>query len=66
MLLVSVVLGLLPLAGIAMLIMAGFLFTVDGLFMTLILLAIASAFFFNAALEAHRHGLVPLPFKKKG
>ncbi len=66
MLLVSVVLGLLPLAGIAMLIMAGFLFTVDGLVMTLILLAIASAFFFNAALEAHRHGLVPLPFKKKG
>ena len=65
MLVVSVVLGLLPLAGVVMLVLAGFLFTVDGLFMTLILLAIASAFFFNAALEAHRHGLVPIPGRKK-
>jgi hypothetical protein len=65
MLVVSVVLGLLPLVGIVALVRAGFLFTTDGLFMSLILLLIASAFFFNAALEAHRHGLVPLPFKKK-
>ena len=65
MLVVSLLLALVPLVGVALLILRGLLFTVDGLFMTLILLAIASAFFFNAALEAHKHGLVPLPGRKK-
>ena len=65
MLLASLVLALLPLIGVALLIVRGLLFTVDGLFMTLILLAIASAFFFNTALEAHKRGLVPLPGRKK-
>jgi hypothetical protein len=58
-LLVAVLLALLPLLGIALIVVNGFLFTVDGLFMTLILLSMSAAFFFNVALELRRRGLVP-------
>ena len=58
-LLVAVLLGLLPLAGVALIVLSGTLFTVDGLFMTLILLAISGTFFFEIALELHRRGLLP-------
>ncbi len=57
MLLVSIVLGLLPLVGIPLLALQG-LDTVDGLFMSLILLTISGIFLLNAALEARARGLL--------
>jgi hypothetical protein len=56
---VAVLLGIIPLIGVALIVLAGMLFTTDGLFMTLILLAISGAFFFNVFLEVRRMGLVP-------
>jgi len=56
-LLLSLVLALLPLAGIAYMIVNGF-FTVDALFMGLILLAIAGIFLLNAFMEARSRGLI--------
>jgi uncharacterized membrane protein len=58
MLLISVFLGLFPLAGIAFMAANGFLFTVDGLFMSLILLTISGIFLLNVALEARARGLL--------
>ena len=51
----SVVLGILPLLAIAGLFADGFLFTVDGLFMSLILLAMAGIFLSNAAACLRRY-----------
>ena len=51
MLLISIVLGLLPLAGIAWILLKGAITSVDGLFMSLILLTLAGLFFLNALLE---------------
>ena len=51
MLLLSLLLGLLSLAGIAWIIIVGSLLSVDGLFMTLILLSLAGVFFLNVLLE---------------
>lgn len=51
MLLLSLILGLLSLAGVAWIIIAGSLLSVDGLFMTLILLTLAGIFFLNVLLE---------------
>lgn len=48
MLLLSVVLGILPLVGIAWTIENGNITTVDGLFMSLILLALSGILFLNA------------------
>ena len=56
---VAVLLALIPLIGVALIVLGGMLFTVDGLFMTLILLAISGAFFFNVLLEVRRMGLLP-------
>lgn len=53
-LLLSILLGLVPLAGITWTAMNGTLTTVDGLFTTLILLALAAILFFNAGLELRR------------
>jgi hypothetical protein len=63
-LLVSIVFGLIPLAGIAWILTAGSITTVDGMFMSLILLALSGIFFFNALCELRDHSLVP--FLKKG
>lgn len=54
MLLISLVLGLVPLFGIAWTVMTGTITTVDGLFTTLILLALSGILFLNAALEARK------------
>jgi hypothetical protein len=54
MFLLSVVLGIIPLLGIAWTVMTGTITTVDGLFTSLILLALAGILFFNAALEARK------------
>ena len=50
-LLLSLLLGLLSLAGIAWIILVGSILSVDGLFMSLILLTLAGVFFLNVLLE---------------
>jgi predicted RND superfamily exporter protein len=56
---VSVVLGILPLLGIVWTILNGTITTVDGLFMTLILLSLSGLFFLNAFWECRDCGLIP-------
>lgn len=63
MLVLSLVLGLIPLVGIAMIAVGGWIATVDGLFTSLILAAMSGVFFLNALLEIRAMGL--LPFLKK-
>jgi hypothetical protein len=65
MLLLSVVFGILPLLGIVWTIVNGTLTTVDGLFMSLILLTLSGLFFLNAFLECRDCGLIKLPSKTK-
>jgi hypothetical protein len=55
-LLISLLLGFLSLAGIAWIVIVGSLFTVDGLFMTLILLTLTGIFFLNVFLELRDRG----------
>jgi len=54
MLLISIVLGLIPLAGIAWIALSGTLTTVDGLFESLIMLSLSGVFFLNAFWELQR------------
>jgi len=56
MLLLSILLGLLSLAGIAWIVIVGSLLSVDGLFMSLILLTLAGIFFLNVFLELRDRG----------
>ncbi len=56
MLLISLLLGLLSLAGIAWIIIVGSLLSVDGLFMSLILLTLSGIFLLNAFLELRDRG----------
>ncbi len=65
MLLLSVVFGVLPLLGIVWTIMNGSITTVDGLFMSLILLTLSGLFFLNALLECRDCGYIKLPGKAK-
>jgi hypothetical protein len=51
MLVLSIVLGIVPLLGIAWTVVTGTITTVDGLFMSLILLALSGILFLNAFLE---------------
>jgi hypothetical protein len=57
-LLASILLGLIPLAGIAWIIVSGTLTTVDGLFESLIMLSISGVFFLNAFWELRERGLL--------
>jgi hypothetical protein len=57
-LLASILLGLIPLAGIAWIIVSGTLTTVDGLFESLIMLSISGVFFLNALWELRDRGLL--------
>jgi hypothetical protein len=63
-LVLSLVLGLLPLAGIALIFTSGMIilwppsFTIDGLFMTLILLTLSACFFLNAFWEMRDQGML--------
>jgi len=63
-LVLSLVLAVLPLAGVAWIFASGmitlspFSCTVDGLFMSLILLALSGCFLLNAYWEARDHGLL--------
>jgi len=54
MLVLSVVLGLVPLAGIGWTVENGLLTTVDGLFMSIIMLALSGILFLNVYLEARK------------
>ncbi|HVP42081.1 MAG TPA: hypothetical protein VMS96_01540 [Terriglobales bacterium] len=65
MLVISLVLALAPLAGIGWIAASGWLATVDGLFMSLILLAIAGVFLLNAGVQARALGLAPRLGKKQ-
>jgi hypothetical protein len=56
MLLLSILLGFLSLAGIVWIIIVGSLLSVDGLFMSLILLTLAGIFFLNVFLECRDCG----------
>jgi hypothetical protein len=58
MLALSLVLGVLPLLGIAWTLMNGMITTVDGLFMTLILLTLSGVFMLNAYWEMRDLGLI--------
>ncbi|MGO8795136.1 MAG: hypothetical protein ACLQLC_09965 [Candidatus Sulfotelmatobacter sp.] len=58
MLAISLVLGILPLLGIAWTLMNGMITTVDGLFMTLILLTLSGVFMLNAFWEMRDSGLL--------
>jgi hypothetical protein len=57
-LVLSLVLGVLPLLGIAWTLIDGMITTVDGLFMTLILLTLSAVFFLNAYWEMRDMGLI--------
>jgi hypothetical protein len=58
MLLISILLGVLPLAGIAWIILAHAITSVDGLFMSLILVTLSGVFFLNVAWEIRDAGIL--------
>jgi hypothetical protein len=64
MLLLSIVLGIVPLLGIAWTVMNGTVTTVDGLFLSLILLSLSGILFLNASLEL-RKKLVKAPAQER-
>ncbi len=65
MLAISVVLGIVPLFGIAWTIVTGTIKTQDGLFMSLILLTLSGVFFLNAFWEMRDRGMMAFLHKKK-
>ena len=69
MLLISILLGLIPLAGIAWIVVTGTITTVDGLFESLIMLSISGVFFLNVFWELRDRGLLgkskPEPAKQQ-
>ena len=64
-LLIAIVLSLVPLAGIVWIIVAGSITTVDGLFMSLILLSLSGISFLNVFWEMRDCGLLSFLNKKK-
>ena len=65
MLVISIVMGIVPLFGIAWTIATGTITTVDGLFMSLILLTLSGVFFLNAFWELRDRGALAFLDKKK-
>lgn len=65
MLVISIVLGIVPLFGIAWTIVTGTVKTQDGLFMSLILLTLSGVFFLNAFWELRDRGALAFLHKKK-
>jgi hypothetical protein len=65
MLLISIVLGIVPLFGIVWTIATGTIKTQDGLFMSLILLTLSGVFFLNAFWELRDRGLLAFLNRKK-
>ena len=64
-LLISMLLGSIPLAGIGWIIVTRTITTVDGLFMSLIQLTLSGIFFLNAFLELRDRGFLAFLQKKK-
>jgi hypothetical protein len=58
MLALSLVLGILPLIGVVLTLMNGMITTVDGLFMSLILLTLSATFMLNVYWELRDRGVV--------
>src|SRR6266446_4019776 len=65
MLVISIVMGIVPLLGIAWTIATGTITTVDGLFMSLILLTLSAVFFLDAFWELRDRGALAFLDKKK-
>lgn len=65
MLLLSILFALIPLAGIAWIVITRSLTSVDGLFMSLILLTLSGVFFLNVLLEMDGRGWLPFLHKNK-
>jgi len=71
MLVLSLLLGIIPLLGVVWILMSGmitlwpFSATVDGLFMSLILLALSGCFLLNVYWEMRDHGMLGFLHKKK-
>jgi len=65
MLLISIVFALVPLVGIVWIFVVGSITTVDGMFMSLILLTLSGVFLLNVLLELRDRGLLPMPHKSK-
>jgi hypothetical protein len=65
MLLLSILFALIPLAGIVWIIVTKSLTSVDGLFMSLILLTLSGVFFLNVVLEMDARGWLAFLHKKK-
>lgn len=63
MLFLSILFALIPLGGIALIVMTKSVTSVDGLFMSLILLTLSGVFFLNALMEMKANGW--LPFGRK-
>jgi hypothetical protein len=55
---ISLVLGILPLLGVAWTLVNGMITTVDGLFMSLILLTLSGVFMLNAYWEMRDMGII--------
>ncbi|MGB6678913.1 MAG: hypothetical protein WBE44_19620 [Terriglobales bacterium] len=67
MLVLSVILGIVPLLGVAWIVLKASVTTVDGLFMSLILLTLSSILFLNAFLDVRgRMKKSAAPLQKKG
>jgi hypothetical protein len=64
-LLVAIVFCLAPLAGIGWIIVAGSITTVDGLFMSLVLLSLSGVFLLNVFWELQDRGLFSFLHKEK-
>jgi hypothetical protein len=65
MLLLSILLALIPLAGIAWIVITRSLTSVDGLFMSLILLTLSGIFLLNVLFEIDARGWLPFLHKNK-
>ena len=65
MLLLSILLALIPLVGIAWIVIRRSLTSVDGLFMSLILLTLSGVFFLNALFEMDARGWLTFLHKNK-
>jgi hypothetical protein len=65
MLLLSILLALVPLAGIAWIVITRSLTSVDGLFMSLILLTLSGVFFLNVLFEMDERGWLAFMHKSK-
>ena len=64
-LLISILLGIIPLAGIVWAIVNGTITTVDGLFMSMIMLTLSGIFFLSAFWELRDSGALAFLQKKK-